>query len=71
MGREHPLYDVDGCIVEDSRVTFDGETFQTVAAEDTDAVKVRNTVAKLGLLERENINYIKAAQRIKTGTLAG
>lgn len=64
------LYDVDGCIVEDSQVTFDGATFETVAAEDPDAVKVKNTVAKLGLLERENISYIEAAQRIKTGTLA-
>ena len=49
--------------------TFDGETFQTVAAEDPDPVKVRDTVAKLGLLEQENINYIKAIQRIRAGTL--
>ena len=62
-------YDVDGCIVESSRVTFDGETFQTVAAEDPDAAKVRDTVAKLGLLERENISYVKAVQRVKAGTL--
>ena len=63
-------YDVDGCTVEDSQVTFDGETFRTVAAEDPDAVEVRNTVAKLGLLERENISYVKAIQCIKAGTLA-
>jgi exopolyphosphatase/guanosine-5'-triphosphate,3'-diphosphate pyrophosphatase len=63
-------YDVDSCIVEVSQVTFDGETFQTIAAEDPDAVKVRNTVARLGLLERENISYIKAIQCIKAGTLA-
>ena len=62
-------YDVDGCTVESSEVAFGGETFQTVAAEDPDPVKVRDTVARLGLLERENINYIKAIQRIKAGTL--
>lgn len=63
-------YDVDGCIVEASDVSFDGETFRTVAAEDPDAARVSKTVAMLGLLERENINYIKAAQRIKAGTLS-
>jgi len=63
-------YDVDGCTVESSDVSFDGETFRTVAAEDPDPVKVRDTVARLGLQERENINYIKAIQRIKAGTLA-
>jgi len=62
-------YDVDGCTVESSQVSFDGETFQTVAAEDPDPVKVRDTVARLGLLEQENISYVKAAQRIKAGTL--
>ena len=62
-------YDVDGCTVEFSEVVFDGQTFQTVAAEDTDQDKVRNTVARLGLLDRENISYVKAAQRIKAGTL--
>jgi len=63
-------YDVNGCIVEVSDVSFDGETFRTVAAEDPDATRVSKTVAMLGLLERENINYVKAAQRIKAGTLA-
>jgi len=63
-------YDIDGCIIEVSDVTFDGETFRTVAAEDPDAAKVRKTVTTLGLLDRENINYIKAARRIKAGTLA-
>ncbi len=62
-------YDVDGCTVESSEVAFDGEPFQTVAAEDPDPVKVRDTVGRLGLLEQENINYVKAVQRIKAGTL--
>ncbi len=64
------LYDVAGCTVESSHVTFDGDTFRTVAAEDPDPVKVRDTVVRLGLADRENINYIKAIQRIKAGTLA-
>ncbi len=63
------LYDVDGCTVESAEVAFGGETFQTVAAEDPDPVKVRDTVARLGLLAQENINYIKAIQRIRAGTL--
>jgi len=63
-------YDLDGCTVEASQVILDGETFQTVAAEDPDPVKVRDTVARLGLLERENISYVRAIQRIKAGTLA-
>jgi len=63
-------YDVDGCIVEASEASFDGETFRTVAAEDPDAARVSKTVAMLGLQARENINYVKAAQRIKAGTLA-
>jgi exopolyphosphatase/guanosine-5'-triphosphate,3'-diphosphate pyrophosphatase len=63
-------YDVDGCIVEISEVRFDGEVFHTVAAEHSDPVKVRDTVARLGLLGRENISYVKAAQRIKMGTLS-
>ncbi|MDJ0947399.1 MAG: hypothetical protein QNJ94_00610 [Alphaproteobacteria bacterium] len=64
------LYDVDGCTVEASRVTLDGEAFETVAAEDPDPVKVWNTVGKLGLQERENMSYVKAIQRFKAGALA-
>ncbi len=63
------LYDVDGCIVESSRVTFDSEVFQTVAAEDPDPAKVRDTVARLGLQGQENVSYLAAIQRIKAGTL--
>lgn len=62
-------YDVDGCIVEASEVGFDGDVFQTVAAEDPDPAKVTDTVARLGLSERENISYVKAIQRIKAGTM--
>ena len=63
------LFDVDGCTVESSRVTFDSETFQTVAAEDPDPDKVRDTVARLGLQGQENVSYLAAIQRIKAGKL--
>ena len=63
------LFDVDGCTVESSRVTFDSETFQTVAAEDPDPGKVRDTVASLGLQGQDNISYLAAIKRIKAGTL--
>lgn len=62
-------YDVGGCTVEASEVSFDGEPFRTVAAEDPDPVKVWDTVARLGLQERENMSYVSAIQRIKAGTL--
>ncbi len=63
------LYDVDGCIVEASEVVFDGEAFQTVAAEDPDPDRVRNMVARLGLQGQDNISYLAAIQRIKAGRL--
>ena len=63
-------YDVAGCTVESSEVVFDGKFFRTVAAEDPDPVKVRDTVARLGLLGRENISYVEAVHRIKAGILA-
>ncbi len=37
------------------------------AAKAPAPAKVRDTVAEPGLLERENISYVKAAQRIKAG----
>ncbi len=64
------LYDVDGCIVESSDVTFDGHPLHTVAAEDPDPARVWDTVAKLGLQGRENISYVTAVQRLRAGTLA-
>lgn len=50
-------------------MTFDGETFRTVAAESPDALKVRDSVARLGLLECENISYVTANKRIRAGSL--
>ena len=63
-------YDIESCTVEASDVSFDGEVFRTVAAEHPDPVTVRETVARLGLQDRENISYVKAIKRIKAGTLA-
>lgn len=69
VDKARSLYDVEGCVVEASEVTFDGKVFQTVAAENPDAAKVWYTVAELGLQERENMSYVTAIQAIKTGTL--
>ena len=56
-------------LVDKVRDLYDSETFQTVAVEDPDPAKVRDTVARLGLQGRENISYLAAIQRIKAGTL--
>ena len=63
-------YDLEGCTVELSDVTFDGKTFRTLAAEDPDPLRVKDTVARLGLQGRENISYVEAIRRIKAGSLA-
>jgi len=63
------LYDVDGCIVEYAAVNVDGRELITVAAELEDPDKVKETVGKLGLWGKENINYVKALKRIRSNTL--
>jgi len=63
------LYDVDGCIVEYAAVNVDGRELITVAAELEDPDKVKETVEKLGLWGKENINYVKALKRIRSNTL--
>jgi len=63
------LYDVDGCIVEYATVNVDGRELITVAAELEDPDKVKETVEKLGLWGKENINYVKALKRIRSNTL--
>lgn len=65
------LYDVGGCAVEWSEVSFDGDVFRTVAVEDPDAALVWATVDRLGLSDRENISYVNAIQRLAAGTLTG
>ncbi len=63
------LYDVDGCIVEYATVKVDGREVTTVAAELEDPAKVKETVKKLGLWGKENINYVKALKRIRNNQL--
>lgn len=58
-------YDVNGCTVEMSDVTFDGDAYNTVAAENASQELVWNIVGMLGLRERENTNYVKFIKGIK------
>jgi exopolyphosphatase/guanosine-5'-triphosphate,3'-diphosphate pyrophosphatase len=57
------LFDVDGCIVEAADVSFDGDVYRTLAVEDPDPKKLMDTVDKLGLSGRENLNYVKAIKK--------
>ena len=63
------LYDVDGCIVEYATVKVNDKTLKTVAAELEDPEKVKETVKKMGLWGKENINYVKALKRVWEGKL--
>ena len=63
------LYDVDGCIVEYATVKVNGKEVRTAAAELEDPKKVKETVQKMGLWGKENINYVKALKRIAEGRL--
>lgn len=63
------LYDVDGCIVEYATVNIDGRDLVSVAAELEDPLKVKETVIKLGLWDKENINYVKALKRIRSNSI--
>jgi len=63
------LYDVDGCIVEYATVKVNGKEVRTAAAELEDPEKVKETVQKMGLWGKENINYVKALKRIAEGKL--
>ena len=63
------LYDVDGCIVEYSKVTVNGKTYITAAAELPDTSIIKKVVKKMGLWGRENISYVKALKKIEKGEL--
>jgi len=63
------IYDVDGCIVEYATVKVDGKIVKTVAAELENHKKVKETVQKLGLWGKENINYVRALKRIRNNQL--
>jgi hypothetical protein len=69
VDKNRDLYDVDGCIVEYTTVKVDGRLFKTVTAELPDPEKVKQTVRKMGLWGKENINYVKALKRIRMGQL--
>lgn len=58
--KERHGYLIDGTIVEIAEVTFNGKPWRTVAVEHEDPGLVQATVAKLGLSELENINYLRA-----------
>lgn len=58
-------YDVNGCTVELSSVTFDGDHYKTIAAENSSPTLVRDTVELLGLRARENVSYVKFIKGIK------
>ncbi len=63
------LYNVDGCIVEYVTVTVNGRQFKTCATELPNPAKVKETVQIMGLWGNENINYVKALKRIKSGLI--
>ncbi len=63
--KERHGYLMDDCIVEIAEVHFDGEPQRTMAVEMEDPDKVWKLVNKLGLADRENINYLKAMKRFK------
>lgn len=58
-------YDVNGCTVEMSDVSLDGDRYKTIAAENESPALVWNTVELLGLRARENVNYVKFIKEIK------
>ncbi|MEA3287463.1 MAG: hypothetical protein U9Q77_08840 [Candidatus Marinimicrobia bacterium] len=57
-------YMIDGATVEIADLTIDGKTIRTTAVEDADPELVISLVKKLGLIEFENISYIKAMRRM-------
>ncbi len=56
-------YTINDCIVEIAEVTFNGQPIKTIAVEHPDPELVINTVKELGLIDYENVNYIKAMKR--------
>lgn len=52
-------YDVEGCTVELSDVSFDGERYRTVAAENANPDLVLKVVGMLGFEVPKNTSYVK------------
>jgi len=57
-------YMIEGATVEIADLTIDGNDIRTTAVEDADPELVISLVKKLGLIEFENISYIKAMRRM-------
>lgn len=57
-------YMIEGATVEIADLTIDGTAIRTTAVEDADPELVITLVKKLGLIEYENISYIKAMRRM-------
>lgn len=56
--------EIDGCLVEVTDLKIDGRAQRTVAVEGDDPDRVLSTVRTFGLDRFENVNYVKALQRI-------
>jgi len=56
-------YTINDCIVEIAEVKFNEQLIKTIAVEHPDPELVINTVKELGLIDYENVNYIKAMKR--------
>ena len=57
-------YKIEGATVELADLTIDGQEIRTTAVEDADPELVISLVRKLGLIQYENISYIKAMRRM-------
>ncbi len=57
-------YMIEGATVEIADLTIDGQSTRTTAVEDADPELVISLVKKLGLIDFENISYIKAMRRM-------
>lgn len=57
------IYKINDCAVEFAKTEFNGVPSQTACVEHIDPVVVMTTVRELGLVDFENINYIKAMKK--------
>ena len=56
--------EMGGCLVEVADLAVGGQPIRTLAVESDDPALVLATVRRLGLDREENVNYVKALQRI-------
>jgi len=62
--KNRKIYKIDGTRMEFSQAAYCGNKFHTMAIEDHDPEIVASYLKKFNLYHLENINYIKALQRI-------